>query len=64
MQQPQNVYIIWDYWISGNDYYALYEKGSDRKLYFSEVSFEEVKTLKYKKKTFMGFIKNLFKKKE
>ena len=60
-------YIIWDFW-SDKDYcYAIYEKDTDGKLYFTgEVKKQEPKLLekKLKKTKFMGFLKNLFKRKD
>jgi hypothetical protein len=53
MQQPQNVYLVWDYWFNNNTYYAIYEKELDGKLYFSEAKAEEKekpKLLENKKK--------------
>jgi hypothetical protein len=50
MQQPQNVYLVWDYWFNNNTYYAIYEKEVDGKLYFSEAKAEKPKLLENKKK--------------
>jgi hypothetical protein len=63
-------YLIWDFWSDVDTCYAIYEKDSDKKLYFSEApkkKLEELKLLEKKEmksKKFMKFIKKIFKRKD
>jgi len=49
MQQPQKIYVVWDYWSDSKTYYAIIEKELDGKLYFSEANIEKTKLLEHKK---------------
>jgi len=61
------VYVIWDFWTDKDKCYAVYEKETEGKLYFTEAPKAKIKLLEQqtkKSKKFMGFIKKMFKRKD